>query len=887
MFSELFDFMKTSSQDIIHNKKVNLGNRRIKSISSFSSNSIFYFPVVISDQCQMDEVTMIQRALEKQYASFIVACISQIPFHRVSSGDAFAVDEYLKQFHQNMGVSPGKDAFAKAYNAASLAGVRLPFEESASRVESVEDFFARVWNESVEKECDYVTYLAENYISINDVFNESASDPYTKALTEKYKLVNEELEEWGFIGTNPPESITEMTDLGYEPQDPDTTVSDDPLDSNDTDSEHVDGIEAVPGQLVTEAANPVDRVKYTLESISDNKIRSCKNRSKLRSIESKLKGLKKKYTNYLVRYKRRYEENKSNGTKKKLHIRFNKESIKDPKSFMKEYGSYMKIINHKLKLCEERREELTSRSGKGKVVTANETVAFDMTYSDYLQNEAAMSAKARNGLADDVFGLPSKRKYPLNDAKHVKLAIQMSGHINNKAELEELASNIAKRAGELDMEITVSKKNALHDYMPKSMQESVEEDPLTDLTSLDENALDMLIESIDSDLNASDSEIFVLTEARGVNWEDRAHKLAGVARNAKSREAVANYKADKLADKLQRSSQYNASLKRQLNSKDAEHQKEIGKIKSDYETRLRNARSDVKDAERNADIERGNMQNQIDMTQGQLDKANSQLNKYQADEKLRARNAGRNDLNMARRRNKGITSSDDYNQRTFDREVFTKMDMQKCNEMVPTFTKATIGFIVDETEEVVNRDLLVGIKTYVHRVKTSDLTSEIYNAIMNKRKFLKFVKFISGEERSLADLLFGVRELKGDALKTTNSGTRWSAAFKNRKRMSKMSIPFLMNNYLPNGTIVITMNEVDYIKSEYGVDIMRSDHCRMLMDANFLLGFVVLDQTNEIAHVMYDGINGGSFQQYSYAALEREQQNSDRAMKEMFRLMNR
>ena len=295
----------------------------------------------------------------------------------------------------------------------------------------------------------------------------------------------------------------------------------------------------------------------------------------------------------------------------------------------------------------------------------------------------------------------------------------------------------------------------------------------------------------------------------------------------------------------------------------------------------------MKDAERNADIERGNMQNQIDMTQGQLDKANSQLNKYQADEKLRARNAGRNDLNMARRRNKGITSSDDYNQRTFDREVFTKMDMQKCNEMVPTFTKATIGFIVDETEEVVNRDLLVGIKTYVHRVKTSDLTSEIYNAIMNKRKFLKFVKFISGEERSLADLLFGVRELKGDALKTTNSGTRWSAAFKNRKRMSKMSIPFLMNNYLPNGTIVITMNEVDYIKSEYGVDIMRSDHCRMLMDANFLLGFVVLDQTNEIAHVMYDGINGGSFQQYSYAALEREQQNSDRAMKEMFRLMNR
>lgn len=118
-------------------------------------------------------------------------------------------------------------------------------------------------------------------------------------------------------------------------------------------------------------------MKFTLESITDNKIRSCKNRSKLRSIESKLKGLKKKYTAYLVRYKKRYEENEKEGTKKKLIIRFNKETIADPKAFMKEYGSYMKIINRKLKLCEERREELLNRAGK--TITANETASVEMS----------------------------------------------------------------------------------------------------------------------------------------------------------------------------------------------------------------------------------------------------------------------------------------------------------------------------------------------------------------------------------------------------------------------------------------------------------------------------------------------------------------------------
>lgn len=792
MFSEILGFLSSAGKDIVNSKKINLSNRRIRSISSFSSNSIFYFPVVLSDQCQMEEATMVQRALEKQYASFIVACISQIPFHRVSSSDAFAVDDYLKQFHQNLGVSPGTDLFSKAYNAASKAGFKMPLEEGTSFVPppmiGVEDFFLKVWNESVEKDQDYITYLVENYISINDVFNETGTDPYTKSLTEKYKSINEELSDWGFIGMTPPEAITEDGAFsGYEPQIPEEEI---PTDPNDASSYREDPESDEAGQLVTEAADPTDQVKFTLESISDNKIRSCKNRSKLRSIESKLEGLKKKYTNYLIRYKKQYEENKKNGTDKKLVIRFNKESIGNPKAFMKKYGSYMKIINRKLKLCEERRNELLSRSAKGDSVTANESIAASMDYREYLMDEASLNADKRNKIPDEMFGLPDKRKYPLHDKKHVRLAIQMSGHVNDSDDLKELAGNIADRANDLDMDITVSKKNKLYDYMPKSMRESTEEDPMYDITSMDEAALDMLSEAIDAQLNASDDEVFMLMEAP--DYED-----------------------------------YFNMYKRNQNLSDA------------------------------------------------LKKRQEQ-DKSSGDQKPPKRSNNRADyLNP---KNK---------EPAFDREVFTKMDMQKCNEMVPTFTKATIGFIVDDTNEVVTRDLLVGIKTYIHKVKTAELVNEVYNAIISKRKFLKLIKFVSGEERSLSDLLFGVKELKDDALKSRSSGTKWAVAFRNRKRMAKMSVPFLMKNYLPNGTIVMTMNEVEYIRSAYGVDVMRPDHCKMIMDENFLLGFVVLDQSNEIVHVMYDGINAGQFQQYSYAALEREQKNSDRDMRELFRLMNR
>ena len=101
-----------------------------------------------------------------------------------------------------------------------------------------------------------------------------------------------------------------------------------------------------------------------------------------------------------------------------------------------------------------------------------------------------------------------------------------------------------------------------------------------------------------------------------------------------------------------------------------------------------------------------------------------------------------------------------------------------------------------------------------------------------------------------------------------------------------MSIPFLMKEYTPNGTVVFTMNEVQFIRDEYGIDVMNAQHVKMLMEASFLLGFVVLDQANEICYVTYDG-HEGQFQQYTYSMLERQSRDSDRSLRELYRAMAR
>ena len=181
---------------------------------------------------------------------------------------------------------------------------------------------------------------------------------------------------------------------------------------------------------------------------------------------------------------------------------------------------------------------------------------------------------------------------------------------------------------------------------------------------------------------------------------------------------------------------------------------------------------------------------------------------------------------------------------------------------------------------------MVGIKANIHRAPSAELVNDLYNCIINKRKFLRFVKFITGEERSLADLLFGIRELKSDALDGKSGAGEWRSAFKRRRRWAKMSIPYLMKEYTPNGTVVMTMNEVQYIRDQYGIDVMRPEHVRMIMDADFLLSFIIIDQAEEMVYITYDG-HGYGFQTYTYAMLEREQQNTDRMMRELYRSFSR
>lgn len=827
VLEELFTLIKAADAggDGVKKKfNMNLNRNRIRSISAYSSNSIFYFTTVVSDQITSEEMGMCARFLEKSYASFVVACFGLMPFHRIKADDQASIEEYLRQFHQNMGIRGSGNAVARIMGFVntleeSVADIPVTKEEIAA----TQDFLLECWDKSRAQCGDFIKLVVENVQPLNKVYNVDAVDPVTRTLTEAYRAKMEELETWGFIGeatvtmldtfdddTNVSDEDLINAALGiYHGNDDDLDDLDDDIDEDDLDDDLLDETSKQRSALSEgNVKQAINSVMFQLQAVSENKILSCSSLTKLNALEAKLNKLKGKYARYLTRYKKKYYENRKKDSNSKLSIRFNGMMISDPKAFMQQYGSYIKIINKRLKLVEKRRAELRKRKGLPDVA------------EDKRLEEAGMPVLTESDLSSVdmlIEAADAQLDAPDGEAFLVEAKVTMD------------SKDYQKLVNERDSE----KRRA---------------------------------DQAESDLKAT-----------AADWRDAENR----AREAKERERMATDYAKDM--------EYQAG-------REARAKEHVVKNAGQQETKINAQRSRIQALEREVDQRKAEGK-EFASTQRELERANKEyqrqiaaLGKYRKNPDTYDPGEG---ITWDSRRpqsgaNLAAAAAAGYRgHKTFDKEIFTDMDMKKSNEAVPTFAKATIGFVVDETEQVIERDVLVGIKVWVHKVPARELVSDIYNALINKRGFLKFVKYVSGEEKSLADLLFGIKELRTDATATRNQGVgQWLPAMRRRKRWSNMSVPYLMRNYTPNGTIVVTMNEVNYIRDEYGIDIMRDDHVRMIMDQSFLLGFVVLDQANEIVYVSYDG-HGGKFEQYTYAMLEREQATSDRMMRELYRSMAR
>ena len=219
------------------------------------------------------------------------------------------------------------------------------------------------------------------------------------------------------------------------------------------------------------------------------------------------------------------------------------------------------------------------------------------------------------------------------------------------------------------------------------------------------------------------------------------------------------------------------------------------------------------------------------------------------------------------------------------RDVYVDADAKKANELMPTLLRVRMFKDMGHGRGE-HIDFIVGIKATVHPIASEDMINHLVAVFQDRGKLFKFLTWTTGEIAFFKDLIFGVDEIKNE-IKDTRSGasSKWWTALKNIKAKRRMHKLTLREPILPNASLVISREEVDFIKANYGFDILDDDNASKLIKNLNILSFYVVDASSEVVYTFVDGAD--HFEINTFKSLERESGNTDRQFRDMLRAINK
>lgn len=219
------------------------------------------------------------------------------------------------------------------------------------------------------------------------------------------------------------------------------------------------------------------------------------------------------------------------------------------------------------------------------------------------------------------------------------------------------------------------------------------------------------------------------------------------------------------------------------------------------------------------------------------------------------------------------------------RNVYVDADAKKSNELMPTMIQVRM-FRDTGNGKGDFIDFLVGIKATIHPIESEDMIKHIVSVFQDRGSLFKLIKWTTGEISFFKDLVLNVPDIK-EEIKGVRSGesSKWWSALKNIKAKRRLNKFTLREPVLPNASIVISSEEVEYIRANFGFDIMDDDEGRKLIKNLNILAFYVVDASSEVVYTLIDGSD--HYEINTFKGLERENGNAERQFKEMLRAVNK
>lgn len=228
----------------------------------------------------------------------------------------------------------------------------------------------------------------------------------------------------------------------------------------------------------------------------------------------------------------------------------------------------------------------------------------------------------------------------------------------------------------------------------------------------------------------------------------------------------------------------------------------------------------------------------------------------------------------------------DKDQVDFFKNQVLPTEYKKANELQPTLM--VVNFKIKSGDRYIPIDsIVIGVKAKLYPIGSEDIITHLVAKTKDANWIQKFIKASTKEISFFKDFLFAIDKAKVDALSMSRKGSSnmmWKVL---ERRANKSKFNKLMarsNDSTAITTIMVSQNEVDYMKKEYQVDISDIHTARTLLDQYNLIGLCIVDESLEIAKFLYD-TGDDMWETISFSNLERE--SNDNTYKKVVNLMTK
>lgn len=227
-------------------------------------------------------------------------------------------------------------------------------------------------------------------------------------------------------------------------------------------------------------------------------------------------------------------------------------------------------------------------------------------------------------------------------------------------------------------------------------------------------------------------------------------------------------------------------------------------------------------------------------------------------------------------------------------EIMDETKIRKLNSLKPLMMRCQIR-VSDKTGRITEYpvELICGVKVHCRMIDASVLPNVVKFPLKEMDQLTRKIRFRAGELKFFKDVVFNIKEKKQTAIDSRDPNHKWYRRLYQLAHMKGDSIVSQRisgngsSGLIPNAALIITNNDVENVKAETDIDVLKGSVGCKLCKELFMMALIVIDQDQESVKMLTPDINS-DYEVHSMASINKQLAELDTAgtkTRDIFKLL--